>query len=96
MALSALPTVGLDIGTSAVKAVVLRQGKGGWSLVSAGEASIGEPGSPVPATDEPTIREAVSSVLDTLRLRRARVAAALPGTAVIVKRLRSRRWARRR
>ena len=30
------PTVGLDIGSSAVKAVVLRRGRGGWSLVTAG------------------------------------------------------------
>jgi hypothetical protein len=36
------PTVGLDIGSSAVKAVVLKRGRGGWSLVAAGEAPMPE------------------------------------------------------
>jgi type IV pilus assembly protein PilM len=82
------PTVGLDIGSSAVKAVVLRRARSGWSLVSAGEAPL-----PVVATDEgpsvePTaVTETVNSLFDTMRVRRARVAAALSGHAVIVKRL---------
>lgn len=82
------PTVGLDIGSSAVKAVVLRRGRGGWSLVAAGEASMPEGSLQDGAAAEPTaVSEAVGGLLDSLRMRRARVAAALAGHAVIVKRL---------
>jgi type IV pilus assembly protein PilM len=82
------PLVGLDIGSSAVKAVVLRRGRNSWSLVSAGEAPVPEGSIKDGAAAEPAaVSEAVSQVLDSLRLRRARVAAALSGHAVIVKRL---------
>lgn len=82
------PMVGLDIGSSAVKAVVLRRGRGGWSLVAAGEAPVPEGSLQDGATAEPTlVSEAVSALFDNLRLKRARVAAALSGHAVIVKRL---------
>ena len=80
--------VGLDIGSSAVKAVVLRRGRGGWSLVAAGEAPLPDGSMQDGAAAEPTaVSETVSHLFDTLRLRRARVAAALSGHAVIVKRL---------
>jgi type IV pilus assembly protein PilM len=80
--------VGLDIGSSAVKAVVLRRGRGGWALVAAGEAPIPEGSLQDGAAAEPTVvSEAVSGLLDSLRLKRARVSAALSGHAVIVKRL---------
>ena len=82
------PMVGLDIGSSAVKAVVLRRGRGGWALVAAGEAPIPDGSLQDGAAAEPTaVSEAVSGLLDNLRLKRARVAAALSGHAVIVKRL---------
>jgi type IV pilus assembly protein PilM len=82
------PMVGLDIGSSAVKAVVLRRGRGGWSLVAAGEAPLPDGSIQDGAAAEPTaVSETVSHLLDSLRLRRARVAAALSGHAVIVKRL---------
>jgi type IV pilus assembly protein PilM len=82
------PMVGLDIGSSAVKAVVLRRGRGGWALVAAGEAPVPEGSLQDGAAAEPTaVSEAVSGLLDSLRLKRARVAAALSGHAVIVKRL---------
>jgi len=80
------PTVGLDIGSSAVKAVVLKKVRSGWSLVAAGEAPLpeqGDDGSP----DTETVTGAVSQLFDSIRLRRARVATALSGHAVIVKRL---------
>ncbi|MEO8070923.1 MAG: type IV pilus assembly protein PilM [Acidobacteriota bacterium] len=89
MALASLfrsPTVGLDIGSGAVKAVVLRHGRSGWALVAAGAE-------PIPdalqedGADPTAVSETVSGLLDTLRLRRARVAGALAGHAVIVKRL---------
>jgi len=82
------PTVGLDIGSSAVKAVVLRHGRGGWSLVAAGEAPLPEGSIQAGAAAEPTaVSETINQLLDSLRMRRARVSAALSGHAVIVKRL---------
>jgi type IV pilus assembly protein PilM len=78
--------VGLDIGSSAVKAVVLRRGRAGWSLVSAGEASVHPQGSD-PTPDPTAVSEAVNQVFDQMKVRRARVATALSGHAVIVKRL---------
>ncbi|MFO7302962.1 MAG: type IV pilus assembly protein PilM [Acidobacteriota bacterium] len=82
------PMVGLDIGSSAVKAVVLRRGRGGWSLVAAGEAPVPDGSIQDGAAAEPTVvSEAVSNLLDSMRLKRARVTAALSGHAVIVKRL---------
>jgi type IV pilus assembly protein PilM len=82
------PTVGLDIGSSAVKAVVLRRGRAGWSLVAAGEAAIPEGSFQDGTATEPTaVSGAVSGLLDSLRLRRAKVATALSGHSVIVKRL---------
>lgn len=77
------PLVGLDLGTHAVRAVALRPKGKGWSLVAAGEAF-------VPAGEHTTqtdLAETAAMLLDTLGLRRARVAAAVSGTAVIVKRL---------
>jgi type IV pilus assembly protein PilM len=80
--------VGLDIGSSAVKAVVLRRGRGGWSLVAAGESPLPDGSVQDGAAAEPTaVSETVSQLLDSLKLRRARVVAALSGHAVIVKRL---------
>ena len=82
------PTVGLDIGSSAVKAVALKRGRAGWSLVAAGEAPLPEGSMQDGAAAEPTaVSEAVSQLLDSLEMRRARVASALSGHAVIVKRL---------
>jgi type IV pilus assembly protein PilM len=80
--------VGLDIGSSAVKAVALKRGRGGWSLVAAGEAPLPEGSLQDGAAAEPTaVSAVVSQLLDSMRMRRARVAAALSGHAVIVKRL---------
>lgn len=82
------PTVGLDIGSSAVKAVALRRSRAGWSLVAAGEAPLPEGSIQDGAATEPAaVSDAVSRLLDSLRMRRARVTSALSGHAVIVKRL---------
>ena len=60
------PMVGLDIGSSAVKAVVLRRGRGGWSLVAAGEAPLPDGSLQDGAAAEPTaVSEAVSELLDS-------------------------------
>lgn len=77
------PLVGLDLGTHSVRAVALNQKRNGWTLVAAGEA-------PLPAGEQPTqaeLIETAAGLLDTLGLQRARIAAAVSGTAVIVKRL---------
>ena len=77
------PVVGLDLGSHAVKAVALRKSRRGWSLLAAGEA-------PLPPGDRVTqeqVSETAAALLDTLGLRRAHIAAAVSGQAVIVKRL---------
>ena len=82
------PVVGLDIGSSAVKAIVLRRGRAGWSLVAAGETPLPDGSIQDGAASDPAaVSGAVSQLLDSLKVRRARVAAALAGHAVIVKRL---------
>ena len=82
------PTVGLDIGSSAVRAVVLKKGRSSWSLVAAGEESLPDNCIQDGATLEPAlVSGAVTRLIDSFRLKKARVAAALSGHAVIVKRL---------
>src|SRR5262252_2491634 len=82
------PLVGLDIGSSTVKAVALRRGRAGWSLVAAGEAPVRDGAVKDGAAADPeAVSEAVSQVLDSIKMRRARVSAALSGHAVIVKKL---------
>ena len=82
------PTIGLDIGSGAVKAIALRSGRGGWSLVAAGEVPVPPGRTPDAATPEPSdVSGAIREVLDGLGMPRARVAAALSGHAAIVKRL---------
>jgi type IV pilus assembly protein PilM len=71
------------LGSHAVKAVALRANRRGWSLLAAGELAM-PPGDRV--TQE-QISETASALLDTLGLRRAHIATALSGQAVIVKRL---------
>jgi type IV pilus assembly protein PilM len=81
-------TVGVDIGSSAVRAVSLKKGRAGWSLVAAGEAPIPDGCIQDGAVTEPAlVSQAVQQLLDSLGLRRAPVASALAGHAVIVKRL---------
>jgi type IV pilus assembly protein PilM len=82
------PTVGVDIGSSAVRAVSLRRGRNGWSLLAAGEASIPDGCIEDGAMADPTlVSQTVKQLLDSLGLRRATVTTALAGHAVIVKRL---------
>jgi|SoiMethySBSTD1v2_1073268.scaffolds.fasta_scaffold230616_1 type IV pilus assembly protein PilM len=81
-------TVGVDIGSSAVKAVCMRRGRSGWSLVAAGEAPLPDGSIQDGAVADPgLVSDTVSQLLDSLKLRRASVASALSGHAVIVKRL---------
>jgi type IV pilus assembly protein PilM len=79
------PTIGVDIGSSGVKAIALRQTRRGWTLIGTAEARIGsEPGTS--DADPVEVGGAVRDALEALRLPRAPVAAALSGH-VIVKRL---------
>lgn len=77
------PVIGLDMGSDAVKAVILRRSRGSWTLVAAAEAPMPDTGT----SDPDAAADALREVFDTLRVRRAQVAAALSGHAVIVKRL---------
>jgi type IV pilus assembly protein PilM len=81
------PIVGLDIGSSGIKAVALRNSRAGWALTGAAEAP-----APVERLSDGTTAsaspvDAVRQVLDGLKIRGARVATALSGQAAIVKRL---------
>jgi type IV pilus assembly protein PilM len=79
--------VGLDIGSGAVKAVSLRKTRSGWSLVGAAELPLPMDSSRGQSQQDSALSGAVSDAFGALRLRRARVATALSGHAVIVKRL---------
>ena len=60
------PNVGLDIGTSALKAVVLRKGRGSnWSLVAAGEAPIPEHSQEGTPADPTAVSVAINELLDS-------------------------------
>jgi type IV pilus assembly protein PilM len=81
-------TVGLDIGSSAVRGVVLKRGRGSWSLIAAGEEPLPDHCIEDGATLEPAlVSGAVTRLIDSFRLKKARVASALSGHSVIVKRL---------
>ena len=81
-------TVGVDIGSSAIKAVSLRRSRSGWSLIAAGEAPLPDGSMQDGAVADPAlVSDTVSQLLDSMKVRRATVASALSGHAVIVKRL---------
>jgi type IV pilus assembly protein PilM len=79
--------VGLDIGTSGVKAVALRRSRAGWTLAAAGEMPVPLVSGQDEAAPPAEVGAAVRQVLDDLGMRRVRLTAALSGHAVIVKRL---------
>jgi Tfp pilus assembly PilM family ATPase len=82
------PTVGLDIGSSAVRAVSMRRGRSGWSLLAAGEVPMPDGCVEDGALTDPTlVSQTVQQLLDSMGMRRATIASALAGHAVIVKRL---------
>ena len=84
------PIVGLDIGSSGVRCVALRQGRRGWSLAGAGEAPLpllpNDDGRDGAGPDTVEVAGAIRQAMENVRMPRARVAAALCGH-VIVKRL---------
>ena len=84
----ARPVVGLDIGSSAVKAVELRQAGKGWKVVGWGVEPV-PPDSIVDGAiiDGTAVADAIRRLFDGRRLRGKDVAASLSGNAVIVKKI---------
>jgi type IV pilus assembly protein PilM len=80
--------VGLDIGSSAVKAVELRPAGKGWKVVGWGVEPI-PPDSIVDGAiiDGTAVADAVRRLFDGRRLKAKQVAASLSGNAVIVKKI---------
>ena len=68
------PTVGVDIGSSAVRAVSMRQGRSGWSLLAAGEAPVPDGCIQDGAVADPAmVSQTVQQLLDSLGMRRASI-----------------------
>jgi type IV pilus assembly protein PilM len=84
----ARPVVGLDIGSSAVKAVELRPAGKGWKVVGWGVEPV-PPDSIVDGAiiDGTAVADAIRRLFDGRRLRGKDVAASLSGNAVIVKKI---------
>ncbi|MEX2270859.1 MAG: type IV pilus assembly protein PilM [Vicinamibacterales bacterium] len=82
------PVVGLDIGSSAVKAVELRPAGKGWKVVGWGTEPV-PPDSIVDGAiiDGTAVADAIRRLFDGKRLRAKDVAASLSGNAVIVKKI---------
>ena len=80
--------VGLDLGSSAVKAVELKQVGTGYKVVTYGSEPI-PPASIVDGTivDTPAVVAAVKRLFDHRRIKTKEVAASLSGNAVIVKKI---------
>jgi len=84
----ARPVVGLDIGSSAVKAVELRQAGKGWKVVGWGVEPV-PPDSIVDGAiiDGTAVADAIRRLFDAKRVRAKEVASSLSGNAVIVKKI---------
>src|SRR5271169_2757399 len=81
--------VGLDIGSSSVKAVELKKGKGGsYELVSFGMEPLAQDTVVDGAImDAPSVAEKISTIFDTQKTKSKEVATAVSGHSVIVKRV---------
>lgn len=80
--------VGLDIGSHAIKAVELKPGRQGWSLVNLGKVTL----SPEVIVEgviinEAAVIDAVGELFSSIRLKTKNVAISIGGNAVIVKRV---------
>lgn len=80
--------IGLDIGSSSIKAVQLKKGRSGYSLVAFGIQPL-VPQTIVDGTimDHSAIVEAIRALWSRLRLRQKDVAIALAGHSVIIKKI---------
>src|SRR6266702_829592 len=80
--------VGLDIGSSSIKAVELKSTKAGYELVSFGMESLA-PDTVVDGAilDVPEVANAISKFFDSQPVKAENVATAVSGHSVIVKRV---------
>jgi type IV pilus assembly protein PilM len=80
--------VGLDIGSSSIKAVELKATKAGYELVSFGTETMA-PDTVVDGAimDAPQVANAISKIFDAQRIKTKNVATAVSGHSVIVKRV---------
>src|SRR5438046_2366216 len=80
--------VGLDIGSSSIKAVELKSTKSGYELVSFGMESLA-PDTVVDGAimDAPQVANAISKIFDAQRVKTKNVATSVSGHSVIVKRV---------
>ena len=80
--------VGLDIGSSSIKAVELKQAKSGYELVSFGMETLA-PDTVVDGAimDAPQVANAISKIFDAQRIKTKNVCTSVSGHSVIVKRV---------
>src|SRR5256884_2645179 len=80
--------VGLDIGSSSIKAVELKSTKAGYELVSFGMEALA-PDTVVDGAimDAPQVANAISKIFDAQRVKTRNVATSVSGHSVIVKRV---------
>jgi type IV pilus assembly protein PilM len=80
--------VGLDIGSSSIKAVELKSTKSGYELVSFGMETLA-PDTVVDGAimDAPQVANAISKIFDAQRIKTKNVATSVSGHSVIVKRV---------
>jgi type IV pilus assembly protein PilM len=80
--------VGLDIGSSSIKAVELKSSKGGYELVSFGAENLA-PDTVVDGAimDAPQVANAIGKIFDSQRIKTKNVATSVSGHSVIVKRV---------
>src|ERR1700693_5562211 len=80
--------IGLDIGSSSVKAVELKKTKTGFELVSFGlEALAQDTVVDGAIMDAPSVAEKISAIFDTQGIKSKDVATSVSGHSVIVKRV---------
>src|ERR1700686_4241126 len=82
------PVVGLDIGSSSIKAVELKNTKAGYELVSFGLEPLAQDTVVDGAImDAPLVAGAIGTIFDRQQIRTRSVATAVSGHSVIVKRV---------
>ncbi len=80
--------VGLDIGSSSIKAVELKSTKAGYELVSFGTEALAQDTVVDGAImDAPQVANAISKIFDTEKIKTKNVATSVSGHSVIVKRV---------
>ena len=82
------PLVGLDIGSSSIKAVELRGSRQGYELVSFGLETLAQDTVVDGAImDAPLVAAVISSIFENQRIKTRNVATSVSGHSVIVKRV---------